>query len=57
MPTDITQSPSQTLKALRAIRCDNARDLSRELDDILAEIQLIDYELQRRAEVSNATEN
>lgn len=38
----------QHLSALRAKRCDTARDLSKELNDVLTEIDLIDYELKLR---------
>jgi hypothetical protein len=40
----------QTLLSLRALRCDTARDLSKELNDVMAEIDLIDHELKLRKE-------
>jgi hypothetical protein len=42
----------QTLLSLRALRCDTARDLSKELDDVLTEIDLIDHELKLRKELN-----
>lgn len=55
---DIEKLSIQHLNALRALRCDNARQLSKELDDIMAEIQLIDRELNKRknAELENCDE-
>jgi hypothetical protein len=44
----------QTLLSLRALRCDTARDLSKELNDVLTEIDLIDYELKIRKELETA---
>jgi hypothetical protein len=41
----------QHLSALRALRCDTARELSKELNDVLTEIDLIDYELKLRKEL------
>lgn len=51
--SDVESLSTQHLNALIALRCDNARDLSRELDDILVEIQLIDRELNKRKETDN----
>ncbi len=42
----------QTLLSLRALRCDTARDLSKELNDVLTEIDLIDCELKLRKELN-----
>lgn len=50
---DVEKLSIQHLNALRALRCDNARDLSKELDSIMAEIQLIDRELNKRKETDN----
>lgn len=48
---------TQHLNALIALRCDNARDLSRELDNIMTEIQLIDRELNKRKDVELEVDN
>ena len=50
---DVEKLSIQHLNALRALRCDHARDLSKELDSIMAEIQLIDRELNKRKETDN----
>jgi hypothetical protein len=47
----IKELSTQTLSALRALRCDTARDLSKELGDVLTEIDLIDHELKIRKEL------
>jgi hypothetical protein len=44
----------QTLLSLRALRCDTARDLSKELNDVLTEIDLIDCELKIRKDLETA---
>lgn len=54
---DVQHLSTQHLNALRALRCDNARQLSKELDDIMAEIQLIDRELNKRKDVELETDN
>jgi hypothetical protein len=48
---DIKKLSNQHLNALRAKRCDTARDLSKELNDVLTEIDLIDNELKLRKEL------
>lgn len=45
---NISQISTQHLNALRAKRCDRSRELAKELDDIMVEIQLIDRELNKR---------
>lgn len=50
MPDNIENSQSQVLKALRAIRCDAARELSKELEEIMEDIKRIDDELLRRTQ-------
>jgi hypothetical protein len=48
---DVEKLSIQHLNALRALRGDNARQLSKELDNIMAEIQLIDRELNKRKDI------
>lgn len=50
MPDNIENAPSQVLKALRALRCDAARELSKELEEIMEDIKRIDDELLRRTQ-------
>ena len=54
---NINQISTQHLNALRAKRCDRSRELARELDDILVEIQLIDRELNKRKDVELEVDN
>lgn len=54
---DVEKLSIQHLNALRALRCDHARDLSKELDSIMAEIQLIDRELNKRKDVELESDN
>lgn len=53
----IKELSNQTLKALRAKRCDTARELSKELNDVMTEIDLIDYELKIRKELESENGN
>jgi hypothetical protein len=50
--SSIKELSNQHLSALRAKRCDTARDLSKELNDVLTEIDLIDHELKLRKELN-----
>lgn len=47
----IKELSEQHLRSLRMLRCDTARDLSKELNDVLTEIDLIDHELKIRKEL------
>ena len=51
--SDVESLSTQHLNALLALRCDHARDLSKELDNIMTEIHCIDRELNKRKETDN----
>ena len=55
--SDVESLSTQHLNALLALRCDHARDLSKELDNIMTEIQLIDRELNKRKDVESEVDN